>query len=136
MHKKFRVLLLTVTLLSLAARMTFPVMAQTPTGSIRGIVKDQQGAVITNATVTVTNKATGAVRTTDTGSDGIYAVENLPAGDYEVKIDAAGFATQNITTVVQVGSSTTGDASLRAGAKGEVVDVIAEAQIIDKQNYK
>jgi hypothetical protein len=136
MHIKFKHLLLVIALVSLAARTTLPVMAQTPTGSIRGIVKDQQGAVITNANITVTNKATGAVRTTDTGSDGIYAVENLPAGDYEVKIEAAGFATQNITTVVQVGSSTTGDASLRAGAKGEVVDVIAEAPIIDKQNYK
>lgn len=135
MHTKFKILLLTVTLLSLAAR-TFPVMAQTPTGSIRGIIKDQAGAVIQNADVTVTNKATGAVRTTNTGGDGIYAVENLPAGDYEVKIEATGFATQNITTVVQVGSSTSGDASLRAGAKGEVVDVIAEAPIIDKQNYK
>jgi hypothetical protein len=136
MYNKFRLLLLTVALLTLVARMSFPVMAQNPTGSIRGVVKDQRGAVITNASVTVTNKATGAVRTANPGSDGIYAVENLPAGDYEIKIEAAGFATQNITTVVQVGGTTPGDANLRVGAKGEVVDVVAEAPIIDKQNYK
>jgi len=51
-------------------------MAQNPTGSIRGVVKDQRGAVITNASVTVTNKATGLCKNGKTGSDGIYAVEN------------------------------------------------------------
>ena len=136
MHTKFRLLLLFVALLTLAVRTTFPVMAQTPTGSVRGVVKDQQSAVIANAKVTVTNKATGAVRTTNVGSDGIYAVENLPAGDYELKVEAEGFATQNISLVVQVGSTTSGDANLRVGTKDEVIDVVAEAPIIDKLNYK
>jgi len=131
MHSRYRLFLLTLALLTLAARTTFPVMAQTPTGSIRGVVKDQQGAVILNASVTVTNTATGAARSTNTGSDGIYAVENLPAGDYEVKIEAQGFATQNTSVIVRVGSTTSGDASLRAGSKGEVIDVVAEAPIIE-----
>lgn len=136
MNSKYRLFLLTFALLTLAARMTFPVMAQNPTGSIRGVVKDQQGAVILNASVTVTNTATGAARSTNTGGDGIYAVENLLPGDYEIKIEAEGFATQNTTVVVRVGSTTSGDASLRAGSKGEVIDVVAEAPIIDKLNYK
>jgi hypothetical protein len=116
--------------------MSFPVLAQTPTGSVSGVVKDQQGAVIQNATVTVINKDTGAARSANTGSDGIYSVENLLPGDYEVKIDAQGFATQNTSVVVQVGRLSSVDATLRAGAKGEVVDVVAEAPIIDKLNYK
>src|SRR5262245_51788394 len=136
MYTKSRLFLLTVAMLTLLARMTFPVIAQNPTGSIRGVVRDQQGAVILNASVTVTNKATGAVRTANTGGDGIYAVENLPAGDYEIKIEATGFATQNIAAVVQVGGTTSGDATLRVGSTGEVVDVVAGARIIDKQNYK
>src|SRR5215813_10186309 len=137
MHKKFRLLLLALTLLTLAARTTFPVMAQNPTGSIRGTVTDQQGAVITDATVTATNKATGDTRKVSTGNDGIYAIENLLPGEYDVKIEAKGFATQNITSlVVQTGSTSTGDASLRAGGTGEVVDIVAEAPIIDKQNFK
>ena len=137
MHIKFKHLALTVTVLTLVARMTLPVLAQNPTGSIRGTVTDQQGAVIQNATVTVTNKATSDSRKVSTGGDGIYAVENLHAGEYDVRIEAQGFATQNITSVVvQTGSTTTGDASLRAGGAGEVVDVVAEAPIIDKQNFK
>jgi hypothetical protein len=136
MHIKSRHILFGIALMTLVIRTTVPVIAQNPTGSIRGVVKDQQGAVISNASVMVTNKATGANRTANTGGDGIYAVENLPAGEYEIKIEAQGFATQNVAVVVQVGSTTSGDASLRAGAKGEVVDVVAEAPIIDKLNYK
>jgi carboxypeptidase family protein len=136
MRIKFKRLLLTVTALALVANMTFPVMAQNPTGAIRGTVTDPQGAVVTNAAVTVTNKATGETRQTNTGNDGIYAVENLLPGQYEVKIEAQNFATQVISALVQVGNTTTGDAALRIGAKGEIVEVQAEAPIIDKQNYK
>lgn len=137
MQIKFKILLLAVTLLTLAARTTLPVMAQNPTGSIRGTVTDQQGAVIQNATVTVTNKATLDTRTANTGGDGIYAVDNLLPGDYDVKIEATGFATQNMTSVaVHAGTTTSGDASMRAGAKGEVVDVVAEAPSINKESYK
>jgi hypothetical protein len=137
MHMKFKLLLLAIVFIALAARTTLPVMAQNPTGSIRGMVTDQQGAIIQNATVSVTNKSTGDTRKVNAGSDGIYAVENLLPGEYDVKIEAQGFATQNITSVVvQTGSTTSADAVLRAGAVGEVVDVVAEAPIIDKQNYK
>jgi hypothetical protein len=137
MHNKFRLLLLALALLTLAARTTIPVLAQNPTGSIRGTVTDQNGAVVLNATVTATSKATGDVRKVSTGSDGIYAIENLLPGEYDVKVEAKGFATQNITSlVVQTGSTTSGDTSLRAGGAGEVVDVVAEAPVIDKQNFK
>jgi hypothetical protein len=136
MRNKFKRLLMTVTMLALVANMIFPVMAQNPTGSIRGTVTDPQGAVITNATVTVVRKATGDTRKVSTGGDGIYAVENLLPGEYEVKIEAQGFATQVITAQVQVGNTTSGDAALRVGSTGEIVDVTAEAPIINKQDYK
>jgi hypothetical protein len=124
------------TTLALVANLVSPVLAQNPTGSVRGTVTDQQGGVISNASVTVTNKATGDTRKINTGGDGIYAAENLLPGEYEVKIEAQGFATHNISVQIQVGTTTTGDAVLRAGTVGEVVDIVADAPIIDKQNYK
>src|SRR5215216_2346363 len=136
MRNKFKRLLMTVTMLALVANMTFPVMAQNPTGSIRGTVTDPQGAVITNANITVIRKATGDTRKVTTGGDGIYAVENLLPGEYEVKIEAQGFATQVVTAEVRVGNTTSGDAALRVGTTGEIVDVTAEAPIINKQDYK
>src|SRR5215470_7037546 len=136
MRNKIKRLLLIATSLALVASTTFPVLAQNPTGSIRGTVTDPQGAVIQNATVTVTNKATGDIRKVSTNAEGIYAVENLLPGEYEVKIEAQGFATEVLTSVVQVGNTTSGDAALRVGAAGEIVDVVAEAPLIDKQNFK
>lgn len=136
MRNKFKRLLLTITTLALVANMIFPVMAQNPTGAIRGTVTDPQGSVVTNAAVTITNKATGDARRLSTGGDGIYAAENLLPGEYEIKIEAQNFATQVITALVQVGNTTTGDAALRIGAKDEIVEVQAEAPIIDKQNFK
>jgi hypothetical protein len=136
MRYKIRALLLAVTALTLMARMTLPVLAQNPVGAIRGVVTDQQGAVIQNANVTVTNKATGDVRKANTGGDGIYLVSALLPGEYEVKIEAQGFATQLLNVLVQVGNTSTGDISMRVGAANEVVDVISEAPVIDKTNYK
>ncbi|HSO75957.1 MAG TPA: carboxypeptidase regulatory-like domain-containing protein, partial [Blastocatellia bacterium] len=136
MQTKSKRLLVAVIAMTLAATMSLPVLAQNPTGSIRGTVTDQQGAVIPNANVTVTNKATGDSRKVSTGDDGIYALENLLPADYEIKVEAAGFATSLIAATVQVGSTTSGDAQMRAGGAGEVVDVVAEASIIDKQNFK
>src|SRR5262249_15308342 len=88
------------------------------------------------ASVTVTNKTTGDVRKVSTGGDGIYAADNLLPGAYEVRIEAQGFSTQVISATVQVGNATAGDATLRVGAKGEVVDVVAEAPAINKEEFK
>ncbi|HWP44339.1 MAG TPA: TonB-dependent receptor, partial [Blastocatellia bacterium] len=137
MRYKFKGLLMTVTVLALVAQTTFPVFAQqSPTGSIRGVVSDPQGAVIPRAVVTVTNKATGASRKVDTGDDGIYLVSTLLPGEYEVKVEAQGFATLVISTTVEVGKTSPGDAQLRVGAANEIVDVVSEAPVIDKTNYK
>jgi hypothetical protein len=136
MHIKFKLALVTAVILVFVARMTPLVAAQEAVGSIRGTVTDQSGAVIQKANVTVTNKATRDTRRVNAGDDGIYQVANLLPGEYEVKIEAQGFATQVMTVTVLTGSTSTADAALRAGAVGEVVDVVAEAPIIDKQNYK
>ena len=63
--------------------------AQTPTGSIRGTVTDEQEAIIQNAVITVSSKATGDVRNVNSGEDGHYLVANLLPGEYELKIDLA-----------------------------------------------
>ncbi|PYP82761.1 MAG: hypothetical protein DMF61_25400 [Blastocatellia bacterium AA13] len=137
MHFNFRHKLLAITVFALVVRMTLPVFAQNPTGSIHGIVRDQQGAIIQNATITVSNKATGATRKVNGGDDGIYSVDGLLPGEYEVKVEAQGFSTQLQKMTVQVGNTTSGDVSLRAGAADQVVDIVAEgAPIIDKSNYK
>jgi len=73
-RKQLCVLFLAVFLLGLNA-----ILAQSPTGSIGGTITDSTGGVLPNAPVTITNKATGALRTVNTLSDGTYNVPSLPA---------------------------------------------------------
>ena len=106
-------------------------LTQNPTGSIHGTARDPQNAVVPNATITVTNKATNAVRKLATSSDGAYTVENLLPGEYEVKVEAEGFGTQVVTATVVTGSTTTGDFSLQVGSLSDVVAVTAEATLVN-----
>src|ERR1035441_9324278 len=63
--------------------------AQVVYGSITGNVQDKTGAVIADATVIVTNQATGETRTTTTNSSGEYHVVDLAPGPYTVSIKAS-----------------------------------------------
>ena len=67
--------------------------AQADLGSCSGVVTDATGAVIPSAQVTLTNVATGAVRTTVTNSKGEYSVTQLLPAAYTVKFGAEGFST-------------------------------------------
>src|SRR5580658_6828417 len=92
-----------------------PVHAQTPTGTINGIVKDESGAVIPNASITITNKATGVARSATANADGLYSAPALNAGDYEVRVAMQGFRTLVREAPVAAGTTTTVDMSLSLG---------------------
>lgn len=57
--------------------LSMPLMAQ-DTGIISGTVTDESGAVIPNATLTITNKATGAPRTVISNAEGLFSAPALP----------------------------------------------------------
>src|SRR5918912_264779 len=83
------------TILLLLTYLVVPIrsLAQTSsTGVLTGVVKDQSGAVVPNATVKATNKATGVERTITTGDSGVYELTTLSPGDYRVEVEAKGFA--------------------------------------------
>ncbi len=62
------------------------------TGAITGTIVDQSGAVVPNASITITNTATAVVaRTLTTGPSGTYVAEALPVGTYQVAVEARGF---------------------------------------------
>lgn len=111
---------LLVLLLSIATQ----VLAQNATGAINGTVTDPNEAVIANATVAVTNTATGATRKATTNDEGSFSFDNLPPGDYEVKVTAQGFVAQLQTATVQVGNTTTSSFVLSVGATSQTVEVV------------
>ena len=81
--------------------------AQVDLGSISGIVTDVSGAIVANATVTVTNTGTGAVRTSMTNSRGEYSVTQLNPADYVISFTGTGFGNTTQKVTVTVGASAT-----------------------------
>src|SRR5437868_14941722 len=77
------------------------------TGRIAGTVKDQNGAVIVGAEVTVTSLATAEVRKVTTDTEGNYAVPLLPPGAYRVRVTANGFSSALFDSVQVVITETT-----------------------------
>ncbi|HKQ72874.1 MAG TPA: carboxypeptidase-like regulatory domain-containing protein [Blastocatellia bacterium] len=106
-------------------------LAQNATGSITGAVTDPNNEVVTNAAITVTNKATGAARRVTTKGEGNYSVENLFPGEYEVKVEAQGFVTQIQMLTVQVGNNTTGNFSMTIGVANQTIEVTGGAPLVN-----
>ncbi len=109
-----------------------PVLAQIPTGTILGVVKDSSGAVVPGATVTILSPDIGLTRTVTTGDDGAYRVPSLPTGHYDVKAERAGFKTetqQGLT--LNVGDNATVNFSLQVGTSAQEVVVESEALAVN-----
>lgn len=103
------------------------ITAQGLFGNISGVITDSSGAVISNATVKVTNLATNVTRAVKTNNAGIYNAASLNPGTYKVEAQAKGFKTALANNIaVEVNSSPKVDLTLKPGATSEVVEVTAQ----------
>src|SRR5690242_14551485 len=89
-------------LLNLCAAVWAPAQS---TGTIRGTMTDDSGAIIPAATVTITGN--GAPRTVQTQADGSYVVQNLPPGTYHVQVSFPGFSPFDKPVTLAAGASVT-----------------------------
>src|SRR5712691_2477405 len=124
---KLSVLVLLALFLMLAATAS----GQSDRGAIVGTVTDPNGAVVTDAKVTVTNLDSGEVREAKTSGEGAYNVPELKAAPYKISVEATGFKTATIDRV-QVGVQVTrrADVKLELGAVGEIVTVASDAPVL------
>jgi hypothetical protein len=106
--------------------------AQTVTGTVTGVVKDASGAVLPGVTVTFTHIETGRQETVTTDRDGRYTSQPLQLGTYRVEAELSGFKSSvragiplTIDDVARV------DFTLEVGGVQEVVEVRAEASLVD-----
>jgi hypothetical protein len=105
--------------------------AQVLYGSIVGTLTDATGAVIPNATVSVTNSARGLTRTATTDQAGYYSIPNLQEGVYELSVNAGGFKPYTQKDVnVSVNRVTRVDAKIEVGAVTEEVSVQASSAVL------
>src|ERR1700674_5554484 len=97
------------------------------TGSIRGIVKDQQDLPVPGVTVTATSASLQGPRTAVTNSLGLYTLTALPAGDYQLKFELSGFEPITRNAAVPLGLTVEQNASLKAAGLSQSVQVVAES---------
>jgi outer membrane receptor protein involved in Fe transport len=102
------------------------------TGSIQGTVTDATGAVLPNASVTVTNAATGEVHPVKSDSAGLYAISGLEPGNYNVRVESPGMQTTVANNlVVAVGTTTTQNFTLSVAGTSTTVEIAASAPVVE-----
>ena len=119
----------------LALALATEASAQSITGSIRGVVIDEQSAVAPGASVTVRNVDTNQSRAATTDSGGRYRVTNLPSGRYEVTVGLSGFSTvvrSGITLALNQDAVV--DVTLKTATVAETVTVEADAPLLNTSN--
>ena len=105
---------------------------QINTGSITGVVSDEQGAVVPGATVTIQSTALIVPQSTTTNLNGLYRFINLQPGEYTVIFEMAGFGTvTRAGVIVNVASVTSIDQLFQLGTVQETITVTAESPAVD-----
>jgi Carboxypeptidase regulatory-like domain/TonB dependent receptor len=108
-----------------------PVCAQVAAGEVTGLVKDQAGAAVPGATVTVTDVNTNRRRVVTSSAAGVYTVPSLAPGDYRVDVELTGFRTIRRAGIHLVtGAKVRIDFNLAVGNVSEQVTVTADATML------
>ncbi len=99
-------------------------VAQVETGEVAGLVTDQSGAVVTNATITLTNTATNATRTAQASSNGTYRLTALEPGTYRLEVASPSFKPFSANLEITVGTQVTLDVKLSVSTNITEVEVV------------
>jgi hypothetical protein len=109
--------------------------AQSVLAEIEGSVLDGSGRSILNASLSVKNVTTGAVRAGVSNSLGVFSFPDLPPNEYELSVAAQGFASKRITNIsLTVGAERVIDVSLTPSSVESIVEVSGAPPSIDLAN--
>ncbi len=109
--------------------------AQTDAGSVAGRIADPSGAVIPGATISVTEKSTGAISQTTSNAAGDYSFPSLPVGRYDLTVQAPNFAPYKIANIpLAVSQQLTFNIQLEVGGTNQEVTVEASSVAVDTQS--
>ena len=110
-------------------------LAQSPNGTISGIVLDPSGAAVTHADIQILNDATGVRYPGATNAEGIYAVPNLPPGAYRIQVSKVGFKTLiKPDIVLSVQDALAINFTLPVGALSETITVQGGAPLVNTES--
>jgi outer membrane receptor protein involved in Fe transport len=106
------------------------VVAQSATATLSGAVIDQNGAVVPNAKVEIMNLSRGFRRTATTNDDGVFTVQLLQPGAYTLKVEATGFAPQEMSDIVlNVNDLVRVNVYLKVGNISQTVEIVDPASV-------
>ena len=112
-----------------------PVMAQsTSTGTVVGNITDPSGAVVSGATVTLTDISTKSTRSATSNDAGRYIFVDVTPGVYDLAVAKQGFSTSKTQTTVKVGIAVTANMALQVGGANVVVEVTAVGNEMQTMN--
>jgi Carboxypeptidase regulatory-like domain/TonB dependent receptor len=100
-------------------------VAQTPTASISGVMRDTKGGFMAGVVIEIRNLATGEVRRSATDRDGRYRVPDLEPGDYELQAEKHGFDIVLSRVSLAVAEAATLDLQMKVGTVKEQIEVSA-----------
>src|SRR5579862_5295565 len=104
------------------------------TTGLQGIVKDQSGAGVSGAKVTVRNEETGASQTATTDANGGYRFYNIQAGNAALFVNAPGFTRFNLTNVyLGIGRMNEVNATLEVGSAAETVTIVGRSTMLNTE---
>ena len=109
-------------------------MSQEISAGITGRVTDPSGSAIVNANIAAKDLVRGTEWDTKTNEDGIYAFPRVPAGDYQVRVEASGFkAFVQASLHLDVNQRARLDVPMEVGAVSESVSVTADAALLQTE---
>src|SRR5437899_1546361 len=113
------------------AALARPAHAQVAAGEITGLVKDQAGAAVPGATLTVTDVNTNRRRVVTSSAQGVYTVPSLAPGVYRVDVELTGFRSVRRTGIhLSTGEKARIDFDLAVGNISEQVTVTADSPML------
>ncbi|MGD9562868.1 MAG: TonB-dependent receptor [Pyrinomonadaceae bacterium] len=119
-----------VSLAAIAIIFVVAAFGQSNTGAITGVVTDQAGAIVPNATVIVTNQGTNEKRTVQADEAGRYDVPSLSTGVYTIEASASGFSATSIKDLrLAVGEKARADVALAVSGVAATVEVVDQTRV-------
>src|SRR5882762_924413 len=116
--------------------LTLPILGQSPTATVNGLVRDPSGAVVPGAEVQLINEQTNTRYPARTNREGIYSVPNLPPGTYRIQVSKVGFKTIiKPDIILNVLDARAINFDLPVGAASETVTVDGGAAMIDPEAF-
>ncbi len=130
-HADYRFVLISMFILAFACVGAF---AQA-NSNMTGIVTDQTGAVVSGATIALTDTATGTEKSTVSSATGLYEIAGLNPSTYNMTVTAQGFQTvEKKGIVVNVSSTVRTDIALTVGSESQTVTVEANALAVQSDS--